>query len=111
MSNRCKWCEWPKDAWLVCRSNSKSNGEGFVCTRHAGHDGPHVACAFTQHALAIWGEGKAQGGTVLIQALKDAREALYNVPEVGEVYDEQHAGTHLRAVARIEGVLRAVGDG
>ncbi len=30
----------------------------------------------------------------MFEALSDALEALYNVPEVGEIYDVQHSHTH-----------------
>lgn len=27
---------------------------GFKCTRPAGHEGDHIACAFTSHELHFW---------------------------------------------------------
>ena len=33
----------------------------------------------------------------LLNALETAREALYNVPMVGDVYDQQHSDTHMQA--------------
>ena len=32
--------------------------DGWWCTRRAGHDGQHVACAGIKHATATWGESK-----------------------------------------------------
>lgn len=41
--------------------------------------------------------------TPIYRAAKMALEALYNAPMVGDVYDEQHHQTHLRAIAaRVE---------
>ena len=37
--------------------------------------------------------------------LKHAKEALYNAPEVGDEYDQQHSDTHIRAILAIEAVL------
>lgn len=39
-------------------------------------------------------------------AIEQAVEALKNVPTVGEVYDQQHSDTHLRAQLRLEDALR-----
>lgn len=41
----------------------------------------------------------------LVKALKKARAALYNVPEVGKKYDQQHSDTHLRACLEIDQAL------
>lgn len=38
-------------------------------------------------------------------AAKKAIEALHNVPEVGGVYDQQHADTHMRAVLALQDAL------
>lgn len=38
----------------------------------------------------------------LLKALKDARTALQNVPEVGQKYDQQHSYTHVQACLDIE---------
>lgn len=35
---------------------------------------------------------------VLIDALKLCMDALYNVPAVGDLYDQQHSDTHMTAV-------------
>lgn len=37
--------------------------------------------------------------------IKEAREALLNVPQVGEVYDQQHSDTHQRAYLRLEDAI------
>ena len=39
------------------------------------------------------------------EALELALEALRNVPVVGEVYDQQHSDTHLRAILLAEVIL------
>ena len=39
------------------------------------------------------------------RALIRSREALYNVPPVGEFYDQQHADTHMTAVLEIQDLL------
>jgi hypothetical protein len=46
----------------------------------------------------------------LLEALRDIREALYNVPEVGEVYDQQHSDTHMRAALLITDLIRQAED-
>jgi hypothetical protein len=38
--------------------------------------------------------------------IRQAIEALYNVPEVGGVYDQQHADTHLKAAVELEEALK-----
>lgn len=43
---------------------------------------------------------------MLVAALKLAEEALYNVPEVGKKYDQQHSDTHLRATLAIQDALK-----
>jgi hypothetical protein len=30
------------------------NDQYYFCTRTAGHDGPHVACTFEKHDVAVW---------------------------------------------------------
>lgn len=42
----------------------------------------------------------------LVQTLRKARAALYNVPEVGEKYDQQHSHTHAQACLDIDEALR-----
>ncbi|OGC94155.1 MAG: hypothetical protein A2W25_12285 [candidate division Zixibacteria bacterium RBG_16_53_22] len=38
--------------------------------------------------------------------LQDILEVLYNVPEAGETWDQQHADTHLMACQAIEEFLK-----
>ena len=40
----------------------------------------------------------------LLDACKVAVEALYNVPEVGNEYDQQHSDTHMRATLKLKDV-------
>lgn len=35
-----------------------ANPDGLICTRLAGHAGPHVACNEDRHALAVWPKDK-----------------------------------------------------
>lgn len=51
----CQYCDWPEDAWLGC-CRSRSDGDtGYCCSRHHGHDGPHVACGLEgHHELYMW---------------------------------------------------------
>ena len=44
----------------------------------------------------------------LVQGIRDAIEALYNVPEVGRKYDQQHSDTHLAAVVELKTLLAKV---
>ena len=48
-SEHNRLCEGHDHAF--CRADSDS---GFSCTRHEGHSGPHVACAYNEHNLVIW---------------------------------------------------------
>jgi hypothetical protein len=41
-----------------------------------------------------------------IKAVAQAIEALYNVPEVGDIYDQQHSDTHMRAVLSLTDALK-----
>lgn len=41
----------------------------------------------------------------LLKALRAARAALYNVPEVGKRYDQQHSATHAQACLDIDAVI------
>ena len=41
----------------------------------------------------------------LINGIETAIEALYNVPEVGKKYDQQHSDTHLAAVVELNALL------
>lgn len=43
---------------------------------------------------------------VLADACRQALEALYNVPQVGEVYDQQHSDTHMRATLVLRAALK-----
>ena len=54
--NYCQYCDWPESAWYGC--HVRSDGDtGYICSRHAGHDGPHVACGIAgNHELFIWDE-------------------------------------------------------
>lgn len=45
---------------------------------------------------------------MLVEALQAALEALYNVPCVGEAYDQQHSDTHMRATRELTIALSAV---
>lgn len=46
----------------------------------------------------------------LVEALKLAKTALYNVPIVGGLYDQQHSDTHIRACLNVErAITRAEG--
>lgn len=40
-----------------------------------------------------------------IEAVVQAIEALYNVPVVGDIYDQQHSDTHMRAVLSLTSAL------
>ncbi len=51
-----------------------------------------------------WSAGRAKRNPT-ITALESARDALNNVPCVGEVYDQQHSDTHLSAVIIINDAL------
>lgn len=42
----------------------------------------------------------------LCKAIKRAVAALQNVPCVGEVYDQQHADTHLRAILDLQEAVK-----
>lgn len=42
---------------------------------------------------------------VMREALIAARSSLYNVPEVGKRYDQQHSDTHMRACLAIDRAL------
>jgi hypothetical protein len=44
----------------------------------------------------------------LLRSIESAIEALYNVPEVGKKYDQQHSDTHLAAVVELKAVLAKV---
>lgn len=39
-------------------------------------------------------------------AIEEALEALKNVPPVGEVFDQHHSDTHLRAQLRLQDALK-----
>ena len=41
----------------------------------------------------------------LVKGIEHAIEALYNVPEVGMQYDQQHSDTHLAAVVELKALL------
>ncbi len=41
----------------------------------------------------------------LVLGIEHAIEALYNVPEVGKKYDQQHSDTHLAAVVELKALL------
>jgi len=43
--------------------------------------------------------------TAFVSACRAALEALRNVPVVGEVYDQQHSDTAMRAILKLQGVL------
>lgn len=45
----------------------------------------------------------------LVSTLLKVREALYNVPCVDEIYDQQHSDTHMQAVIDIDAALRSIG--
>lgn len=45
---------------------------------------------------------------LVIDALEVCVEALWNVPEVGQVYDHQHAGTYLRALVQVKEALKSM---
>ncbi len=47
----------------------------------------------------------ANGLPDLVEGIQHAIEALYNVPEVGEKYDQQHSDTHLAAVVELKSLL------
>jgi hypothetical protein len=44
----------------------------------------------------------------LLKSVESAIEALYNVPEVGRKYDQQHSDTHLAAVVELKAALAKV---
>jgi hypothetical protein len=41
-----------------------------------------------------------------IKAIVRAIEALYNVPVVGDTYDQQHSDTHMNAVLSLTSALK-----
>lgn len=47
----------------------------------------------------------------MVACLEKARAALYNVPEVGKQYDQQHSHTHTQACLDIEAALRLAKGG
>jgi len=54
----CEFCGWDEteDFNFGCCSMSgdDSGGLGWMCSREAGHGGPHVACGGDEHCLAAW---------------------------------------------------------
>jgi len=46
----------------------------------------------------------------LLAACEAALEALYDVPTVGDVYDEQHANTHTRATVTLRAAIAKATD-
>jgi hypothetical protein len=48
--------------------------------------------------------------THLVRGIDHAVEALYNVPEVGGRYDQQHSDTHLAAVVELKELLANAAD-
>ena len=75
---------------------------------------PHVEC--TSH-----GERSEQDAAFivracnaheeLVKALKKAKAALYNVPEVGKKYDQQHSHTHSQACLDIDIAIAKAEEG
>lgn len=56
----CDWCMKPPDT-LCCGERSPEQRPGFesyLCSREAGHDGDHVACAMQEHCLAKWPQSR-----------------------------------------------------
>lgn len=47
----------------------------------------------------------------VITLLNQAKEALYNVPVVGDAYDQQHSDTHTAAAKAIEDALQILSGG
>lgn len=87
MKDTCKWCKWPPDAVFGCRARSDGDG-GYHCSRHAGHDGPHVACAGEYgHAIHIWTGEEGQGRSYSPGLLRQVADALEseNPPDLAEL--------------------------
>ena len=54
----CDFCRWPQNAQHVCRAQY----DGWRCTRHYGHAGPHVAYGPYRHLLAQWTDDSPSQG-------------------------------------------------
>jgi hypothetical protein len=80
MDERCEYCQWSPDAWYGCRSFSPA---GYLCSREAGHDGPHVACGGDKHALANWGDEEKSEPGDLCQSLQLAVRGMLEFYEDG----------------------------
>jgi len=48
---------------------------------------------------------------LLLNACEVALESLYNVPKVGDKYDQQHSDTHMRAILELKDVLGKINKG
>ena len=65
--NDCRYCSNGDNA---CKAVST-----FMCTREGGHDGPHVACGVTHHALEVWENlAPEPGDRAQLRALADGAE-------------------------------------
>lgn len=46
----------------------------------------------------------------MLEAVRRIREALYNVPVVGDIYDQQHSDTHTAAALLATELIRSMED-
>jgi hypothetical protein len=95
--SECEYCDW--EGHNVCGAE---HDDGYMCTRPAGHDDPHVACATAVHECRTWSaEGASEEAaperafTVIswdwkehldLEAL-DAALALYDRPTIVNIDD------------------------
>jgi len=47
----CSTLLWPEGVTVCSSGNSEIDG---LCTRHFGHDGPHIECTADRHAVRVW---------------------------------------------------------
>lgn len=50
-------------------------------------------------------ENRLAAAPAMYEALRHAKSALYNVPEVGKRYDQQHSHTHALACLDVEAAI------
>lgn len=66
---------------------------------------------FTLHSMAHRAAADTPGPHMqpdlgeVTRSIEQALEALHNAPQVGEVYDQQHSDTHVRAILQLQDVL------
>jgi hypothetical protein len=95
----------PTDLWLV-----DENGEQVLMSACELRDDDENAENFCSECGAPTDDGEGEDGLCGScadrrendSAISDAMEALLNVPVVGEVYDQQHSDTQMKAYLRLK---------